>query len=142
MFWGCIALRGVPRGHTQAGEGVDTVNVHGTRTADSLTAGSAEGQSRVNLVLYPDKSVQHHGAGLVEVELVALHVGLLARLVRVPAVDLEGLHVGVLGGNRVDILSRLDGRIGASNGGGPEQGPRRSEQSRRGAEGGHGEEAN
>lgn len=137
MFKG--AFCGVTRGHTQAGQGVDTVNVHGAGTANTLTAGSAEGQGRVNLVLYPDKSVQHHGTGLVEVQLVALHVGLLTRLVRVPAVDLESLHVGVLGGDGVDILgSRLDSRIGASKGSRAEQGPRRSEQSRRGAEGGHG----
>lgn len=104
------------RGHTQTGQGVDTVNVHGAGSADTLTAGSAESQSRVNLVLNPDKSVEHHGTGLLEVELVALHAGLLSRLVRVPAVDLESLHAGVLGGNGVGILA-LDGRIGASKGG-------------------------
>jgi len=117
----------VARAHTQAGQGVDTVNVHGTGTANTLTAGSAEGQGRVNLVLYPDESVEHHRAGLVEVELVALHSRLLTRCVRVPTVDLESLHVGVGGGDRVDILvdnlGRLDGRIGASKGGRPEQRP-------------------
>lgn len=133
-----FARCGVVRGHTQAGQGVDAVNVHGAGTADTLTAGPAESQGRINLVLYPDKSVEHHRTGLLEVELVALHVGLLSRLVRVPAVDLEGLHAGVLGRNRVDILS-LDGRIRASEGGRAEQRPRRSEQSRRGAEGGHSE---
>lgn len=127
------------RRHTQAGQSVDTVNVHGTATTDTLTAGSAEGQGRVQLVLYPDEGVQDHGAGLVEVELVVLHGGLLARLVRVPAVDLEGLHVRRLGGVGVDSLGRLDRRIRASKGGGgPEQRPRSREQTRGGAEGGHG----
>lgn len=123
--------------HTQAGQSVDTVNVHGTATTDTLTAGSAESQGRVKLVLYPDEGVQHHGPGLVEVELVVLHGGLLARLVRVPAVDLEGLHVGRLRGIGVDGLGRLDSRVRASKGGGPEQRPRCGEQSRGGAEGGH-----
>lgn len=122
---------------TQAGQGVDTVNVHGAGTADTLTAGTAEGQGRVELVLDADEGIQHHGTGLVEIELVALHGRLLGRGVRVPAVDLEGLHVGVVGGNRVDRLG-LNGRIGASEAGGPEQRPRRSEEAGGGAEGGHG----
>lgn len=106
--------------HTQASQGVDTVNVHGARTADTLTARAAESQSRVEFVLNTDQGVQHHGAGLVQVELVALHGRLLGRSVRVPAVDLEGLHVGVLRGSGLDILGGLDGGIGTSKGGGPE----------------------
>ena len=116
--------------HTQAGESVDTVDVHGARTADTLTARSAESEGRVELVLYPDERVKHHGSGLVQIELVGLHLGLLAGVVRVPAVDLEGLDLGLHGG------SRLDGRIGASEGR-AEHRPRRREQSRSGTEGGH-----
>lgn len=126
---------------TQASQSVDTVNVHGATATDTLTAGSAEGQGRVEFVLYPDQSVEHHGTGLLEVELVTLHCGLLARGVRVPTVDLESLHLGLLGGVGLHRLGGLDSRIGASKGGGPKQRPRRSEQSRRGAEGGHGGES-
>lgn len=117
--------------HTQAGESVDTVDVHGARTANTLTARPPESEGRVEFVLYPDKRIQHHGSGLIQVEVVGLHLGLLAGLVRVPTVDLEGLHLGLLGG------SRLNGRIGASEGR-TEQRPRCREQSRSGTEGGHG----
>lgn len=56
--------------HTQTGESVDTVNVHRTATADTLAATPSEGQSRVDLVLDTDERIQHHGSGLVQVELV------------------------------------------------------------------------
>lgn len=122
---------------TQAGEGVDTINVHGTATADTLTAGATEGEGGVLLVLYPNEGIEHHGAGLVQVQLVGLHSRLLARGVRVPTVNLEGLHLGWgLGGSG---LTSLDGRIGASEGSGTEEGPRRSKEPRRRAEGGHDE---
>ena len=119
------------RRHTQASQSVNTVDVHGARTADTFTAGSAESQGRVEFVLYPDESIEHHGSGLVQVEVVGGHLGLLAGLVWVPAVDLEGLHLGVLG------RSRLNSRVGASEGG-TEHGSRCCEQPRGGAEGGHG----
>jgi len=124
---------------TQASQGVNTVDVHGARTTDTLTARAAESQSRIDFVLNTDESVQHHGAGLLQVELVALHGGLLARGIRIPTVDLEGLHGRVLRGDGVDILGGLDGGIGASKSGGPEQRARRSEESRCSAEGSHGE---
>jgi hypothetical protein len=93
--------------HTQAGESVDTVNVHGAGTADALSAGSAEGKSRVQLILDSDQSIQHHGTGLVEVEGVALHLGLVAGGVGVPSVDVEGLDLAVL-----VLCGLLDGRCG------------------------------
>ena len=125
------------RSHTQASQSVDTVNVHSTATTDTLTARAAESKGRVEFVLYPDQSIEHHGAGLVQVELVVLHGGLLAGSIRVPAVDLEGLQVGVLGGAGLDILARLDSGIGASKSCGPKERPRRSEESRRCAERSH-----
>jgi hypothetical protein len=118
------------RVHTQARESVNTVNVHGARTADTFTARSPESQGRVEFVLYPDERIEHHGSGLVQVEVVGLHLGLLAGLVRVPTVDLEGLHLGLLGG------SRLNSRVGASEDR-AEHRPRCREQSRSGTEGGH-----
>lgn len=119
------------RVHTQAGESVNTVDVHGARTANTLTARSAESEGRVEFVLYPDERIEHHRSGLVQVEVVGLHLGLLAGLVRVPTVDLESFHLGLLGG------SRLDGRVGASECR-AEHRPRCREQSRSGTEGGHG----
>lgn len=76
---------------TQTGQGVDAVDVHGTAAADTLTAAAPEGQGRVLLVLDADQRVQHHGAGLVEIERKGLHVRLLGRLVGAPAIDLKGL---------------------------------------------------
>jgi hypothetical protein len=87
--------------HTQAGKSVDTVNVHGAGTADTLSAGSAESKSRVQLILDSDQSIQHHRTGLVEVEGVALHAGLVAGSIGVPSVDVEGLDLAVL------VLERL-----------------------------------
>mmetsp|Transcript_7869 Transcript_7869/g.17132 ORF Transcript_7869/g.17132 Transcript_7869/m.17132 type:complete len:262 (+) Transcript_7869:175-960(+) len=51
----------------QAGEGVVSVDVHRARAADALSAGSAEGQRGVLLVLNLQKGVQHHGPALGEV---------------------------------------------------------------------------
>lgn len=85
---------------TQAGKGVDTVNVHGAGTADALSARASEGQSGVELVLDADQGVEHHGTRLVQVERVALHARLVAGGVGVPSVDVERLDlaVGVLCG--------------------------------------------
>ena len=77
---------------TQAGEGVGALDVHRATAADSLSAASSEGESGINLVLHANQCIQHHGSRLVKIELVLLHVRLLLRLVRVPAVDLELLH--------------------------------------------------
>jgi len=85
----------------EASEGVLAVDVHGARAADTFTTGSAEGESRVHLVLDLDESVEHldnirqlcvlqhaytrtnHRARLVEINLVRLECGLLLGLLRV-----------------------------------------------------------
>jgi hypothetical protein len=85
----------VKGGRTQAGKGVLAVDVHGAATADTLTATSSEGQSRVELVLDSDKGIENHGSSLVEVQSVGLKTGLLAGGIGVPSVDLEGLHLGL-----------------------------------------------
>ena len=77
-----------------AGQGVDSANVHGAGAADALAAGPAEGQGGVHLVLDLDEGVEDHGAAGVEVDLVLLHGGLVAGLVGVPSVDGEGLLLG------------------------------------------------
>lgn len=84
------------RSHTQAGQGVDSINVHGATTTDTLTAASSEGEGGVDLVLYPDQSVEHHRTGLVQIQRVGLHPGLLRGRIRVPSVDVESLDSGVL----------------------------------------------
>ena len=148
---------GSPGQHTQAGQGVDTVNVHRTATADTLSATSPESQSGVHLVLDADQRIQHHRAGLVQVQRVSLHLRLLGGLIGVPAVDMEGLGPGLLGGGgilnirslrfgnglaaRVAACAHLgegvNSRIGASKGGWAKQRLRGSEQARGRAKGRH-----
>ena len=77
----------------KAGKGVDAINVHGARTADTLTARSSEGERGVDLVLDLDQGVEDHWSGLVEVEGVVLQARLLRGSVGVPSVDLEGLQL-------------------------------------------------
>lgn len=96
---------GVEGSHTKARERVHTINVHGAAAADALSTAAAESQRRVGLVLDPDQGVQHHGARLVQIQRVALHPRLRRGLVRVPAVDVEGLDLGILLGGGL-----LDGR--------------------------------
>lgn len=67
----------------QAGEGVDTVNVHRATSANTLPARPPERERRVKLVLDLENSVEDHGTALVEVDRVGLEVGLLSGLVGV-----------------------------------------------------------
>lgn len=82
---------------TETSKGVLSVDVHGAAATDTLTATPAESDRRVKLVLDADERVENHRSGLVEVESIALHTGLLGGRVRVPTVDLEGPHLGLLG---------------------------------------------
>jgi hypothetical protein len=142
------AARKFAKAHTQAGEGVLAVDVHGTASTDTLTATSPESKGRVELVLDADESVQDHGAGLVEVERVGLHAGLFGRLLGVPAVDGERLHARLLlllGGRRLAHGSHRppgeNSRAGAvaCGGEGDPRGhaDRAADSSRRRAESGH-----
>lgn len=110
--------------HTQARQRVDTVNVHRAATADTLSAAPPKCEGGVHLVLDPDKRVQHHGSGLVQVEGVGLHLGLARGLVGVPSVDVEGLlqrlglERGLLDGSGLGGGSgRARGRGGLGDGG-------------------------
>lgn len=76
-----------------ARQGVGATNVHGARAANTLATGATERQCGINLVLDLDEGIQHHGTTLAHVDLVGLHVRLLACIVRVPAVDLELLNL-------------------------------------------------
>jgi hypothetical protein len=104
---------------TETGERVDTVNVHGAASANSLTAAPPEGQGGVDLVLDADEGVEHHGARLVEVERVRLHLGLGRGLIGVPAVDVERLGLCILGGlgllGRRRLAFRGDGAGGVGD---------------------------
>jgi hypothetical protein len=81
---------------TQTRQRVNTINVHCAATANTLSAASPESKGGVHLVLDPDKRIQHHGSGLVQVEGVGLHLRLGRGLIGVPAVDVEGLGQGIL----------------------------------------------
>jgi hypothetical protein len=43
----------------ETGEGVLAINVHGTRPADTLSAGAPESKGRVDLVLDLDEGIKH-----------------------------------------------------------------------------------
>lgn len=79
---------------TQTSKGIDTINVHRTATADTLSAAPSEGQGGVDFVFDSNERIQHHRASLVQVQFVRLHLRLLGGAVRVPAVDLELLVLG------------------------------------------------
>lgn len=44
---------------TEAGKGILTVNIHRARAADTLSAGTAEGECRVNFVLNFDERIKN-----------------------------------------------------------------------------------
>lgn len=52
---------------TKTGEGVASVNVHGARSANSLTARSAESQSGILLGFDFDESIEYHGPTVIEI---------------------------------------------------------------------------
>lgn len=81
---------------TQASKSVDTVDVHGARSANTLSAGAAESEGWVDLVLDANERIQHHRSGLVEIQGVCLHLWLLGWSVWVPSVDVEGLGLSIL----------------------------------------------
>ncbi len=68
----------------KAGKSVAAVDVHGTRTANTLTARATEGDGTVLLVLDLDESIENHGATVLHVNLEGLELGGL-RVLRVPA---------------------------------------------------------
>ena len=66
-------------------------NIHGARSTDSLSARSSECETGIHFILDLDQSVQDHGAAVVEVNLIVLHLWLSSWLFWVPSVDGEGL---------------------------------------------------
>lgn len=126
---GCpISARERNKRHTEAGQGVLAVDVHGARAADALATAPAKGQGRVDLVLDADDGIEHHGAGLVEVNGVALEPRLLGRRVGVPAVDLERLQARLL---LLDLADRGHGATRKGHAGAESRRPGGAEDSRR-----------
>lgn len=50
---------GVPVNTAETSESVLSIHVHGTRTADTLSAGAAKSEGRVDLVLDLDEGIKH-----------------------------------------------------------------------------------
>lgn len=99
---------------TETSQCVHTINVHGTATADTLSAASSECECWVHLVLDPDQSVQHHRSSLVQVECVALHLWLACWLIWVPPVDVESLDERLLGWCSLGLRRCLGSRLGCT----------------------------
>jgi len=110
----------------ETGQGVNSVDVHGARSANSFSAGSSESKGRVEVVLDLDESIQDHGSTLREIELVRLKSRLLVGEIGVPSVDLELLHQLLLLGSLSIGLAFLYDR-GEPGYGGRAESPCRSE---------------
>ena len=76
---------------SRASKPVRAVDSHGAGSADPLAAGAAESQGRIDLILDPDKRVQHHWPAIVQIDLVAVDMG-IATGIRIVAIDFESLH--------------------------------------------------
>jgi len=68
---------GVSGDAAQASKSIDTINVHGTASTDTLSATSSKGQGGINLILDSYQSIQHHRTRLVQIQRICLHVRLL-----------------------------------------------------------------
>lgn len=105
-------LRRIVRDALEAGKRVLTIDVHSARAANTFTAGSSQSQGGVDFVLDLDESVEDHRTAGAEINLILLHVWLLAWLIGVPAVDRERLHLGWLGlGRAIPKVSVADPEI-------------------------------
>jgi hypothetical protein len=85
----------------QAGQSIGTVNVHGTGSADSFTAGSTKGKSRILFIFNFDQDIQHHRSAVIEIDGISTQIRPLL-LFGIPAIDLEildpfGLGEGLFG---------------------------------------------
>lgn len=62
---------------------VDSIDIHGTATTDTLSARSTEGQTRIHLIFDFDQCIKDHGTAGVQVHIEGLQVRLLLWLVGV-----------------------------------------------------------
>lgn len=81
--------------HTQTSQSIDPINVHRTAPTNALSATPSKRQRRIDFILDPDQRIQHHRPRLVQIKRIRLHLRLRCRLIRVPAVDLESLGLGL-----------------------------------------------
>ena len=92
----------------QAREGIGTVDIHRTATANALAAGTTESQRRIDLVLDLDQRVQNHRPAAVHVDFIGVDTR-IAAAIRIVAVDLEGALVRALGG--IELARLRDGAL-------------------------------
>jgi len=78
---------------TKTRKSVLSIDVHGTRSTDTLSARPPEGKRGVDLVFNFDQRVENHRPTLVQVNCVGLEFGGSGRFIWVPAIDLEFLWV-------------------------------------------------
>jgi len=79
----------------QASKSVNTINVHRAASANTLSATPSECEGGVDLVLDSDQGIQHHRAGFVQIQGVALHAWLGGWLIGIPSVNVECLDLRV-----------------------------------------------
>lgn len=113
----------------QTSQSINPINVHRTTPTDPLSAAPSESKCRIHLVLDSDQRIQHHGSCLVQIKRVRLHPRLGGRLVGIPAIDVEGLDLGVWRSGRLFDCAGLrrglwvhDRRHAADAHGGPQRG--------------------
>ena len=75
-----------------AGQRVCAVDVHGARAANTLAAGTPEGQGRIDIILDLDERIQDHGPAFIDIDLVAVDSRCFV-VIGIPAIDLKGLHI-------------------------------------------------
>lgn len=85
-----------PYQRTETSKGINSVDVHGTASTDSLTATPPESQGGINFILDADQGIEHHGTRLVQIQSVRLHARLRGGLIRVPAINVERLNFCIL----------------------------------------------
>lgn len=84
--------------HTETGKCINTINIHRTTPTNPLPTTPSKREGGVNLILNPNQRIQHHRARLIQIQSIRLHTRFGRGLVRVPAVDVERLDLGVWSG--------------------------------------------
>ena len=71
------------------------IDVHGARSADTLTATPSEGECWINLILDLDESIKEHGTAFVGVDVVGYVLGPVVGVIWIGSVDIKPLHLGL-----------------------------------------------
>ena len=75
---------------------VTAINVHRAGTTDTFTAGAAEGEGGVDLILDLNEGVKEHRTALLHIDIVGHVLGLIIGVVGVRSVNIESLELGFL----------------------------------------------